>query len=76
MVMMKKNKECFFDPTQPLTSTIFKSLNYEFMCCILSGLKQIFDNMADKSDKTLNPSKSGIIDITRIKVNVKGEPEK
>ncbi len=40
----KKNKGGgFFDPSQPLTSMIFKSLNYEFMCCILSGLKQICD---------------------------------
>jgi len=34
-------EEVFFDPSLPLTSLIFKSINYEFMCCILDGLKQI-----------------------------------
>lgn len=62
---MKKNEECFFDPTQPLTSTIFKSLNLEFMCCILSGLKQISDENNKSSMATSQRVKIKIPGITK-----------
>lgn len=32
-----------FDKNQPLTEAIYKTMNLEFMCCILYGLTEIFD---------------------------------
>jgi len=73
--MVKKNEECFFDPTQPLTSTIFKSLNLEFMCCILSGLKQISDANNQFSIITNQRVKIKIPGITNETNKITFEPE-
>ena len=75
--MLKDDKETFFDPSQPLTSTIFKSLNFEFMCCILSGLKEI----CDKEDRKLKKKSTDKLVkkrtlITIVKKDDKGENEK
>jgi len=67
MAELKKEKEGgFFDPSQPLTSIIFKSLNYEFMCCILSGLKEI----SDKEEKDLRKTQYPDADVINMKTSI------
>ena len=41
----------FLDPEQPLTAMISKTLNFEFISCILSGLSMVFENYDRKLKK-------------------------
>lgn len=47
----------FLDPDEPLTAIINKTLNLEFICCVLYGLSQIFLRN-DKSDEKLSMKNS------------------
>ena len=42
--------EGFLDPDQPLTVMINKTLNLEFMCCVLFGLSTIFSKTENKNE--------------------------
>jgi len=73
--MLKNDKETFFDPSQPLTSTIFKSLNFEFMCCILSGLKQISERDDKRLRKTDYINEDGV-KKKRTRIKIQTEPSR
>lgn len=53
--------EGFLDPDQPLTVMINKTLNLEFMCCVLYGFSTIFSKSSSK--KTDNPEESNLLTI-------------
>jgi hypothetical protein len=44
--------EGFLDPDQPMTVMINKTLNLEFMCCVLYGFSTIFNKNETKRPKT------------------------
>jgi hypothetical protein len=43
----------FFDPSAPLTHSIQRTINLEFMCCILYGLTEIFMKQERKYKKSM-----------------------
>ena len=50
----KMNKFTFLDLDQPLTAVIARTLNYEFLTCLLYGLSSIFDKIDLKYYKNKN----------------------
>lgn len=66
--LIKKEKEgegCFFNPSQPLTSNIFKSLNLEFMNIILRGLRLISEKQNEKLQQRLKKSEPELNKINK-----------
>ena len=53
--------EGFLDPDQPLTVMINKTLNLEFMCCVLYGFSTIFRKSSSR--KSGNPEESNLLTI-------------
>jgi hypothetical protein len=58
------------DPDQPLTAFINKTLNLEFICCILNGLSQISQQKNKKilfrSSEELNVTMSKVLQSTQL----------
>ena len=50
-------EDSFLDPEQPLTAMITKTINYEFLTCIVYGLSSIFQKI-DKKNNQLRSSKA------------------
>ena len=44
----------FFGKDQPLTTVISSCMNLEFMCCILYGLNNIFEDMKNRKEDKLD----------------------
>ncbi len=53
--------EGFLDPDQPLTVMINKTLNLEFMCCVLYGFSTIFRKSSSRKSDT--PEESNLLTI-------------
>lgn len=69
----KTEDKILFDPDQPLTAIINKTMNLEFMCCILNGLSQISRKsdrkIAEKESKNMTISVSKVITQTESNVS-------
>ena len=71
-------EEHFFDPSAPLTNSIQKTINLEFMCCILYGLSEIFAKQERRFQKTIKQTlhkkkKDPRLERKSVEIDIRGD---